>query len=73
MCRYTVAMVQMFGVFVMAGGSWMVLGEDFPPAMWLALIVSMVGSGMVLQGRTNALEDQGSTGLSHKDMLGQNA
>jgi hypothetical protein len=32
-------MVQMFGVFVMAGGSWLVLGEEVPPAMWMALVV----------------------------------
>lgn len=51
---YTVAMIQMLGVFVMAGGSWLVLSESVPKAMWLALGISLIGSMMVLHGRTAA-------------------
>jgi hypothetical protein len=47
-------MVQMLGIFVMAAGSRLVLGEEVPPLMWLALTVSVAGSTMVLVGQSEA-------------------
>eukprot|EP00038_Savillea_parva_P029816 m.73654 g.73654 ORF g.73654 m.73654 type:complete len:345 (+) comp8854_c0_seq1:141-1175(+) len=64
---YTVAMIQMLGIFVMAGGSWLVLGEKVPNKMWLALTVSLAGSSMVVLGRETK---SGGDGFTTQDMIG---
>eukprot|EP00039_Didymoeca_costata_P003324 m.66828 g.66828 ORF g.66828 m.66828 type:complete len:203 (+) comp11841_c0_seq3:335-943(+) len=64
---YTISMIQMLGVFVMAGGSWLVLHEKVPWYMWIALTISVFGSGLVIAGQSSR---QDSSKLTHKDVVG---
>eukprot|EP00040_Diaphanoeca_grandis_P003797 m.25930 g.25930 ORF g.25930 m.25930 type:complete len:341 (+) comp15222_c0_seq1:226-1248(+) len=65
---YNIAMIQMFGVFVMAFGSWLVLGEKVPRPLWLALSVCVIGSSMVLVGQSESADTRAP--MTYKDAFG---